>query len=78
MATLHVRNVPDELMEQVRERARAENRSVSAEVVVLLERGMSEQWMSVTELLGDIRRRRFRPPVGAPTSLELLREDGER
>mgnify|MGYP005846407979 CR=1 FL=1 len=78
MVTLHVRNVPGELMEQVREWARTQNRSISAEVVVLLERGLSERPMSVAEALADIRRMRFRPPAGAPTRLELLREDKER
>jgi hypothetical protein len=37
MATLHVRNVPDQLYEQLRDRATANGRSMGAEVVVLLE-----------------------------------------
>jgi len=37
MATLHVRNVPDELYERLRERARAGGRSIGAEIVVMLE-----------------------------------------
>jgi plasmid stability protein len=40
MATLHVRSVPDELYERLRERAAAERRSLSAEVIALLERGL--------------------------------------
>jgi plasmid stability protein len=38
MSILHVRNVPDELYERIRQRARAQNRSISAEVIVLLDR----------------------------------------
>jgi len=80
MATLHVRNVPDELMEQVRERARAENRSVSAEVVVLLQWGLGEPRMPVAQLLAEINRRREQQPLrpDIPDSVQLLREDRDR
>jgi Clp amino terminal domain, pathogenicity island component/Antitoxin FitA-like, ribbon-helix-helix len=37
MATLHVRNVPDQLYERLRERATANRRSIGAEIVVVLE-----------------------------------------
>jgi hypothetical protein len=37
MATLHVRNVPDDLYEKLRRRADANGRSIGAETVVLLE-----------------------------------------
>ena len=37
MATLHVRNVPDQLYERLRERATASGRSIGAEIVVVLE-----------------------------------------
>ena len=80
MATLHVRNVPDELMERLRERARAENRSISAELVTLLERALREQSLPVAVLLERMSRRleeqRLRPHV--PDSLELIREDRGR
>ena len=36
MATLHVRNVPDELYELLRERAAANSRSIGAETCELL------------------------------------------
>lgn len=38
MATLNVKNFPDDLYEQIRERAQAERRSVAGEVVHLLEK----------------------------------------
>jgi plasmid stability protein len=37
MAILHVRNVPDNLYERLKERAAAERRTLSAEVIALLE-----------------------------------------
>jgi hypothetical protein len=51
MATLHVRNVPDDLYERLRERSVANGRSIGAEVVVYLER----------ELFGEPRRTRYFP-----------------
>jgi plasmid stability protein len=37
MAILHVRNVPDDLYERLKKRAAAERRSLSAEVIALLD-----------------------------------------
>ena len=80
MATLHVRNVPDEIYERLRERAEASNRSLSAEVVVLLRGALDDRRPSQREVLDEIRRRRFFRPadVGAPDSTTLLREDRDR
>jgi hypothetical protein len=59
MATLHVRNVPDELYERLRERAAANGRSIGAEVVVVLEtelgHGGARPWRSMFS------RRRYAP-----------------
>jgi hypothetical protein len=59
MATLHVRNVPDELYEKLRERAALNGRSIGAEVVVVLEtelgHGGSRPWRSMFS------RRRYAP-----------------
>jgi len=80
MATLHVRSVPDELYAELQELAALSNTSLSAEVVSLLQRGVEQRKESAQQLevLARIRRRSFRPPPGAPTSLELLREDRDR
>jgi plasmid stability protein len=40
MPILHIRNVPDELYERLRRRAVAQHRSLSAEVIELLEAGV--------------------------------------
>jgi plasmid stability protein len=80
MATLHVRNVPETLYDQIRQRAEARSRSLSAEVVVLLTHALEDDRPSAAEVLDEIRRRRsFRPSaVGAPDSTTLLREDRAR
>ena len=80
MAILHVRNVPDDLYESIRQQAQAQNRSISAEVIVLLQRALAGSDRSQEEVLGSIRRRRFYNPLeaGAPASTTLLREDRAR
>lgn len=80
MATLHVRNVPDALYERLREQAESQNRSLSAEVIMLLDRALLDMENDQGEILARIRRRRSFSPsaVGAPDSTTLLREDRDR
>lgn len=80
MPILHVRNVPDELYENIRRQAQEQNRSISAQVVYLLERAILESPQAQHQVLENIRRRRAstlaRP--GLPDSLSLLRQDRSR
>ena len=81
MATLHVRNVPDSLYERLRRQAEAENRSLSAELVILLDRALDSS-DDPKVILDSIRlRRTFEPAVvGAPDStsvLRVMRDGGE-
>jgi hypothetical protein len=82
MPTLHVRNVPEELYERLRRRAVASERSLSAEVVVLLERALRRDAHEEAELFDRIERRRARiarEHGGAfPSSVGLIREDRDR
>ena len=80
MSILHVRNVPENLYDQIRRLAEQENRSISAQVIYLLERAVVQNPQAQQEILGNIRRRRtFNPEqAGAPDSLSLLREDRAR
>ena len=80
MPTLHVRNVPETLYERIREQARRHQHSISAEVIVLLNRALANTWRSQSEVLTSIRRRRtFRPTAaGAPDSVTLLHQDRAR
>jgi plasmid stability protein len=80
MPTLHVRNVPDALYSRLKQQAQAENRSLSAEVIMLLDRALAEAERGQNEVLDNVRRRRFFRPdqAGAPDSASLLRQDRAR
>lgn len=80
MPTLHVRNIPDTLYDRLRQRADSQNRSLSAEVVVLLDLALEQSGDEQAELLDSIRRRRFFNPAaaGAPDSTTLLREERDQ
>lgn len=80
MATLHVRSVPEDLYERLQKLAQTQNRSLSAQVIILLSQALQEEESRKrqSKLLADIRRRRFVLPRNAPDSVELLREDRRR
>ena len=80
MATLHVRNVPGDLYDQLAQQARAQRRSLSAEVIALLTGALQDAQRTPDQILAAIEaRRRFSPEaVGAPDSTTLLREDRAR
>lgn len=88
MATLHVENVPDELYTKLQQLATSQNRSISAQIVSLLESALqtkakppqSDTPKSVAEILADINRRRESRPadLGLPDSTSLIREDRDR
>jgi len=80
MSILHVRNVPQDLYLRLKQRAETRRRSLSAEVITLLEWAIEEAERASELSLESIRRRRFFEPasVGAPDSTTLLREDRER
>lgn len=85
MAILHVRNVPDDLYQQLQQRADAQHRSLSAEVLMLLEQAMAEprayNTAAYADLFGHIVRQRealtaaFGP---FPDSVAEIRADRER
>ena len=80
MPILHVRSVPNNLYVRLQKLAEAERRSLSAEVVTLLQQAVEQQ---VTrkhqyQLLNSIRHRRVTPAPGSPDSVDLLREDRRR
>ncbi len=77
MNTLHVRSVPDELYLRLQKLALTQSRSLSAQVITLLEQAVEieERRRQQVKALASIQRRRFKTPANAPSSLELLRED---
>lgn len=83
MPTLHVRNVPNSLYKSLRAMAETERRSLSAQVITLLERALSQGAIrpeSMSVILKRIRNRRqaIRLPKNWPGTLKLLREDRRR
>lgn len=83
MATLYVENVPDDLYEALRHRARQHRRSITAEVLSLLaenvvtvaERRARQQFLKQTQRL---RSHRVRSTAHFPASEEMQREDRGR
>ena len=80
MPILHVRNVPEDLYEQIRRQAQEQNRSISAQVIYLLERAVLESPQAQRQVLERIHRRLSEFPIqsGVPDTLSLLRQDRER
>ena len=83
MATLYVENVPDEIYKALRKRARANRKSIAAEVIAILE------WHVPTEAELKRRRKAFEglarlrameplSPGPFPSAEEMIREDRER
>ncbi len=83
MATLYVENVPDELYEALRGRARQHRKSIAAEVLSLLEENIPtpRELKSRQEFLRRLRRLRSRKSPAAdrfPSTEEMQREDRSR
>jgi len=83
MATLYVENIPDDLYEALRSRAKARRRSIAAEVLALLEENIPtaqevksrHEWM---RKLARLRKQRARSGRAFPSAEEMIREDRER
>ena len=82
MPTLHVRNVPRGLYGRIRKLAERDRRSLTGEVIRLLDRASLDEAYreSPAEIVGRIRRRtaKLKLPPGGKNSVELLREDRSR
>ena len=80
MPILHVRNVPETLYTDLQRRAETQRRSLSAEVITLLEWALAEAERASKMTLTSIRQRRSFDPAtaGAPDSTTLLRQDRGR
>ena len=82
MATLHVRNVPDELYGRLKQYAESENRSLNTQIINLLNQAIEYEAKrsQQQQLLDEIRRRRFvySNDVDVEDSVTLLREDRKR
>jgi antitoxin FitA len=80
LATLFIKEVPDDLYQALKERAARERRSISSETLKILEevlmqgpRSRREVWQSIQQLRQG---RNFTKP--GPNTTEMLREDRPR
>ena len=83
MATLHVRDIPDLTYDKIKQLAEKSNRSLSQQVITLLNSALAQQQILDAQrtLLNDIalRRRRTSPAKNeSDSTLALLREDRSR
>jgi plasmid stability protein len=83
MATLYVENIPDDLYEALRGRARARRRSIAAEVLALLEENVptAQELKARHDLLRKLvrmRAKRTNSSRAFPSTEEMLREDRAR
>ena len=83
MTILHVRGVPEGLHRKLKKRAKSSKRSLSAEVIILLnevleQEAKAQQLNEVIARIDRIRATTRRPGKGKPTSVEMLREDRSR
>ena len=83
MATLYVENIPDDLYEALRRRAKARRRSIAAEVLALLEENVptAKALKARQDFVGKILRLRAKEVSAGrtyPSSEEMIREDRER
>jgi plasmid stability protein len=83
MPTLYVENIPKELYEALRGRARERHRSIAAEVLALLEESIptEKELKARQEFLRKLERMRSKKPLSSesfPPTEEMQREDRAR
>jgi plasmid stability protein len=82
MATLYVENIPEELYQALRERARQHRKSIAAEILTLLEENIptAAELKKRQKIFKQLERLRSNPPGPGPfpTSEQMQREDRER
>src|SRR5262245_17070514 len=76
VATLHVRNVPEDVYEALRKRAELEGRSISAATIAILRRALPAAFdpeAFIADVDADIERWSW--PEDGPTPEEIIRRD---
>jgi plasmid stability protein len=78
MATMTIKNVPDELYQQLKQSAERHRRSINSEVIVCLERALGSERVDPDVLLMRARSLRARTPDLFVTDAELrtARDEG--
>jgi plasmid stability protein len=83
MATLYVENVPDELYEALRARAKQQRKSIASEVISLLETFVPteadlKRRREFGEYVRKLQKKKPLAPGPFPSAEEMIREDRER
>jgi plasmid stability protein len=83
MPTLYVENVPEAIYRALRERARKNRKSISAEVIELLERNVptAQELQARREFVRRLKEISSKEPLTPgpfPSAEEMVREDRER
>jgi plasmid stability protein len=83
MATLYVENVPDELYEALRSRAKQNRKSIAGEVISLLEDTLPtaaqlKKRKKFLDYVLQLKKNSPQMPGPFPSSEEMIREDRER
>lgn len=81
MPLLQVRDIPEDLYEKLAAVAKAENRSIAQETIVLLRTALKltgERIARRREVLQELSEMNLKNPVGFPDPADLIREDRER
>ena len=83
MATLYVENVPDDLYDALRKRAKRNRKSIASEVIEVLRESVPtaeelQKRHELFEYIISIRDRQPHSPGPFPSTEEMIREDRER
>jgi len=82
MATLYVRNFPDELYHSVQSLAKTKNMSISTEIISVMEEVIEKQQRKDRQLATLARVAEhdqfFKPSIDGKDTTDLLREDRDR
>ena len=71
MATLTIKNIPEELHERLRESAALHQRSINGEAISCLEKGLGGNRLNPEDFLGQVRSLRARMPRVFVTERDL-------
>jgi plasmid stability protein len=78
VSTLHVRKIPDDVYDALKQRAAENESSISAEVIRLLRRALAVDRSGVRELLDEIEAKRPKAGHRAGVAAKLIRSDRDR
>lgn len=75
MPNLSIKNAPEALVQQLREQAAANHRSLQGELMSIIEKGVRPRRLDPRELLAELRRHGVQ---SADNSVEIIRADRDR